>query len=204
SGPGFADTNQEIVFGVGHGCDGSDTQGIRIEIPAEVVSVRAVDATLGPATIELDDAGLVRFVSWQKPALSVLSSDSNYYKVSLRVKVPNRPFSTIYFPTRQTCLSAEGEELIVDWASTEPSESESGPEPAPALKILPKRYPGWNKFQVSSAIEDLSAYFADAVIVWRGNSAYSSNPTTTELIAETSGVSTLGALASGDEIWVKY
>lgn len=38
SGPGFANTTQEIVFGVGHGCAGADTTRVRVEIPAGVLS----------------------------------------------------------------------------------------------------------------------------------------------------------------------
>jgi uncharacterized protein YcnI len=205
SGPAFADTSQEITFGVGHGCEGSDTLGVRVEIPAEIVSLRALNSDLGPAVVELDDAELVRAVSWEKNESSVLDADLNYYKLTVRVRVPNTPFVTLHFPTRQTCRTADGEEIVVDWVSTEPEETASEEtEPAPALTILPKRFPGWNKFTVATPVANLSTFFGDAQIVWKGESAYSANPFTTELIGQTEGVSALESLEAGDEIWVKY
>jgi periplasmic copper chaperone A len=203
SGPGFADNSQEISFGVGHGCEGSDTLSVRVEIPPEVVSVRALNSDLGPARVELDDAGLVRAVSWEKNESSVLDGDYNYYKVTLRLKVPNAPFTALYFPTRQVCRSPDGEETVVDWVSTDPEPAE-GSEPAPALTILPKRFPGWNKFTLAAAVSDPAVFFADAQIVWKGDAAYSANPFTTELIGQTEGVSALESLDAGDEVWVKY
>jgi periplasmic copper chaperone A len=203
SGPGFADNSQEISFGVGHGCEGRDTVSVRVEIPPQVVSVRALNSDLGPARVELDDAELVRAVSWEKNASSVLDGDYNYYKVTLRLKVPNEPFSTLYFPTRQVCLGADGEEIAVDWVSTEPEPAE-GSEPAPALAILPKRFPGWNRFTLAAAVSDPALFFADAQIVWKGEAAYSANPFTTELIGQTAGVTALESLDAGDEVWVKY
>jgi hypothetical protein len=85
-----------------------------------------------------------------------------------------------------------------------PSPDGGGPEPAPALVILPARVSGWNKLTVPAAIADLGAFFKDAAIVWKGTAAYSSNTATADLIGTTSGVSKLTSLAMGDEIWVKY
>jgi periplasmic copper chaperone A len=201
SGPGFADTTQEVTFGVGHGCAGLDTYSITIEIPSEALSVRAVDSLLGPADVVTDDSDLVTSVTWTKPAISEDVRDVVYYKVALRLRVPNQPFSTLYFPTRQICRDALGAETVVDWISTDP---ESEAEPAPALTILPKRFAGWNKFMVSAAISDLSVYFSDALIVWKGDAAYSVNPLTAEQIADTEDVTVLTELDAGDEIWVKY
>ena len=204
-GPGFADTNQIVTLGVGHGCEGSDTKSVRVEIPPEVLSVRAVDSNLGRATVELDDAGLVTAVTWQKPESEVLPADTNYYTLALRLRVPNRPFSTLYFPAYQTCQTADGEILETAWSSTMPEdEVPEGEEPAPALTILPARVTGWNQYTVPVDIDDVSAFFADAQIVWKGEAAYSSNAATTELIAATDGVSSLASLSEGDVIWVKY
>ena len=72
------------------------------------------------------------------------------------------------------------------------------------LVILPTRKPGWNKYVVPQAVPDVAALFGDAQIVWKGTAAYSPSPTTTELIAATSGVTALTSLAANDEIWVKY
>jgi uncharacterized protein YcnI len=201
SGPGFADTTQEVTFGIGHGCAGLDTYSVRIEIPTDVVSVRALDSLLGAAEVETDESGLVTSVTWTKPAISEDVRDVAYYEVALRLRVPKQPFSTLYFPTRQTCRDALGAQTVVDWISTDP---ESEAEPAPGLTILPKRFAGWNRFTVPAAIADLSVYFSDALIVWKGDAAYSLNPLTSELIADTEDVDALTELESGDEIWVKY
>ena len=205
AGPGFADTNQVITFSVGHGCEGSDTRSVRVEIPSEVASVRAVDSNLGRASVELDDAGLVTSVTWEKPESDVLPGDTNYYTLALRLRVPNQPFTTLHFPAYQTCQTADGALIEVAWsAAVSEDEVPEGEEPAPALTILPARVTGWNKLTVPVDVEELSVFFSDAQIVWKGEAAYSSNAATTELIGSTDGVTELTSLEEGDEIWVKY
>jgi uncharacterized protein YcnI len=204
SGPGFANKSQEVTFSVGHGCSGADTKLVRIEIPAAVTSVRVEASNLGPATVETNDAGLVTAVVWQKPVEQVLPADTQFYKLAIRIKVPDQAFTTLFFPAHQTCRAADGTETVVDWVGTMPSDMEGGPEPAPALHIVPPRVPGWNKFTAPVAIDDLATFFGDAVIVWKGNAAYSVNPNTTQQIANTPGVSALAGVAANDEIWVKY
>lgn len=204
SGTALSNTTQEISFGVGHGCEGSDTTKVEIEIPAGVTSVRPSLNAFGQADVETNAAGAVVAVSWTKSESAVLPADTQYYKLTVRMKVPDQPFNVIYFPAKQTCTSADGKVTVVDWASTDQNEVEGGPEPAPALYVVPPHFPGWNKLTVAREITDLSLFFSDAQIVWRGSSAYSKNPTTTELIGTTDGVSSLGALVVGDEIWVRY
>lgn len=204
SGPGFADSTQEISFGVGHGCEGLDTYSVSIDIPASVVSVRAISSTLGPSSVVADESGLVTRVTWTKPAVSEDVRDVSYYKVTLRLRVPNAPFSTLYFPTQQTCRDELGAEVTVPWIGTDPEATDV--EPAPALTIVPKRFAGWNKFTVGEHIHGagLETFFSDALIVWKGDAAYSINPLTAALIADTEGVTVLSEIEEGDEIWVKY
>jgi hypothetical protein len=204
SGPGFANTSQEIVFGVGHGCAGMDTSSVKIEIPAAVTSVRAETSDFGKVTVEKDAAGIVTAVVWTKPDSELVDGDPNYYKLTLRIRVPNAPFTTLFFPTHQTCKGTDGGTAVSDWVATMPSPDGGGPEPAPALRIVPARVAGWNKITVPIAVTDLGAFFKDALIVWKGNSAYSSNALTAELITKTTGVTALTSLAANDEIWVKY
>lgn len=64
--------------------------------------------------------------------------------------------------------------------------------------------PGWNKFTVPAQMSDLSVFFKDAQIVWKGSAAYSANPNIAAQIAGTSGVTALTSLNVGDEVWVKY
>ncbi|APR81746.1 Hypothetical protein A7982_07095 [Minicystis rosea] len=203
SGPGFAGSSQEISFGVGHGCSGLDTYSVKIEIPSDVTSVRAMTSDFGAVSFEKDAANIIKSVTWQKPDASLLEEDLGYYKLVLRIKVPNKPFTLLHFPAHQTCRSKDGQTTTtVDWIAVE--ETDGGAEPAPALKILPTRNPGWNKVTVPAAITDLSVFFSDALIVWKEDAAYSANPNTVDQISKTAGVKALGALAANDEIWVKY
>jgi uncharacterized protein YcnI len=206
SGPGFANTTQEIGFGVGHGCAGADTYKVRVEIPADVLSVRPLRSDFGKVSVEKDAAGTITAVTWQKADADALDADLAYYKLGIRLKVPDRPFSTYYFKAQQTCRAADGTLSTVAWSMlpTDPAVDGGTDEPAPALVVLPARRPGWNKYAVAQPVADVAAIFGDAQIVWKGTAAYSANPTTAELIAATAGVTTLSALAANDEIWVKY
>lgn len=206
SGPGFANTTQEVVFGVGHGCAGADTTSVKIEIPAGVTSIRPVRSDFGRVSVEKDAGGTITAVSWQKADADALEADIAYYKLVVRMKLPDQPWKTLYFPTHQTCRSAAGALSVVDWVGLPTATPADGgeDEPAPALAVLPARKPGWNKFVVSQAVTDLAATFGDAQIVWKGAAAYSANPATVDLIKATSGVTQLDALAANDEIWVRY
>ena len=207
SGPGFANTTQEITFGVGHGCAGADTYKVRVQIPADVLSVRPLRSDFGKVSVEKDTAGAITAVSWQKADADALDADIAYYKLVIRLKVPNKPFTTYYFPSQQTCRAMDGTLSTVAWSMfpTDPViDGGAVDEPAPALVVLPARRPGWNKFVVAAAVSDLPTLFGDAQIVWKGTAAYSANPTTAELIGSTPGVTALTALAANDEIWVKY
>ncbi len=203
SGAAVANITQEVRFGVGHGCAGADTYRVDIEIPEGVTSIRPLTSDFGQVDVVTDAAGLIVMVSWQKPEAAILPADTQYYELTVRLKPPNEPFSTLYFPTHQTCRAADGEETVVDWVGLDENEG-TDVEPAPTLPLVPRHFPGWNQFTVPTAIEDLSLFFSDAHIVWRGSSAYSINPTTTELIAATEGVTPLSSLGAGHEIWVKY
>ena len=205
SGPGFANTTQEIVFGVGHGCEGADTYSVKIEIPAGVTSVRPERSDFGKVSVEKNAAGDVIAISWQKADGDLLASDFGYYKLAVRLKLPNQPFTILYFPTHQTCKASDGTLSTTHWIGTPANAGGAEPpEPAPALQVVPARKAGWNKFTVPAAVPDLSLYLGDALIVWKGTAAYSSNPATAELAKTTSGVSELTALQAGDEIWVRY
>jgi hypothetical protein len=155
--------------------------------------------------VELNEALLVSAVSWQKTEAEILPGDLAYYKLTVRLRVPNAPFTQIAFPTTQTCKSPGGETETALWTATDGDDGHGdGPGPAPMLKILPARVAGWNKYTVPVAIPDLSVFFADARIVWKGTAAYSNNPLTAEQITNTMGVTALTSLAAGDEIWVQY
>jgi hypothetical protein len=213
SGPGFADKTQEITFGVGHGCAGADTLSIRVLIPAEVTSLRALRSDLGPPRIEKNAAGAVTAVVWSKPTAEIVEGDPNYYRAALRLRVPNKPFTKLQFPSIQTCRTPAGVESIAEWTGAPPTMSpdagagDAGApavEAAPELVILPARQPGWNKFTAPAAITDLVTYFSDAQIVWVGGAAFSPNATTSDLIKTEPNTQPLTSIPAGAIVWVKY
>jgi uncharacterized protein YcnI len=206
SGPGAANATQEVTFGVGHGCEGADTYKVKVDIPAGVTSVRPMRSDFGKVAVEKDAAGLVTAVTWQKADADALDADIAFYKLVIRMKLPDKPFTTVFFPAHQTCRAANGTLSVVDWKMLPTDAPVDGgeDEPAPSIAIVPAHKPGWNKMTVAVAVADLGTYFGDAQIVWKGSAAYSANPATTDLIKATSGVTALTSLAAGDEIWVKY
>src|SRR5688572_29614587 len=209
SGATTANTNQEITFGVGHGCEGADTYRVRIEIPAGVGSILPLTSDFGKITLEKDAVGLITAVTWQKPEADLLPADSEYYKLVIRMRTPNQPFTTVYFPVIQTCKKLDGTLLTTRWVGKpgDPPLPDGGmEEPAASLPLLPARLPGWNKYTVPVAIPNtlLAGWFGNAIIVWKGNAAFSANPATTELIKNTAGVVALDSLQANDEIWVRY
>jgi periplasmic copper chaperone A len=210
SGAAYANQNALLTFSVGHGCEGFDTVSIEVTIPKEIgVGLRVMPhGVFGALEVTKDSADIVTSVLWTKDA--VRETDDGYYQLQLRAKMPDAPFSTLLFPTKQTCRAPDGTEYVTDWKATpeeieaaKNKDAEAPPEPAPALTVLPVRGAGWNKFTTQSAIGDL-AIFNDAEIVWVGDAAYSSNATTKELIAGEDDVEPLTKIAAGAEIWVKY
>jgi hypothetical protein len=203
SGPAPSNATSEVVFAVGHGCDGKDTFKVVIDIPASVTSVRPMRSDFANPTVQKDQAGTITSVTWQKPVAEALDTDILFYRLSVRLKTPDQLLTTVYFTVHQTCRAADGTLSTVDWVDIPPSTATGNP--AAALKLVPARMPGWNKFTVPTAMTDLSVFFKDALIVWKGtSSAYSANPHIASLITSTSGVTALTSLNAGDEVWVKY
>lgn len=201
SGPAFANRTQNVVFTAGHGCDGLDTFAVTIGIPAGVTSVRPMNSDFGLTSIAKNAQDAVTSVTWQKPVEEALDSDIAYYEFTIRMKVPDKPFTFLYFPVTQTCRASDGALTVVEWSALP---GQTG-EPAAALTLLPARLPGWNKYSNNEHLDDISPFFQDATIVWKGNAAYSFNPAIAALIKGTDGVTELtGGLHPDDEIWVLY
>lgn len=205
SGPAFADKSQKITFSVGHGCEGSDTVKIQIDIPSQITSVRALFSDFGKPVLTRDSSNTnpatnVTSITWTKSATDELDTDDGFYEITLRGKVANTPFTQFQVNVHQTCKDGTVEHWIAPPGDTTGS-------PAPLVKIVPARLAGWNKVVLPVGIvkADLPTYFGDALIVWKGNAAFSSNSNTRTMIEATAGVDLLDAdLAAGDEVWVKY
>lgn len=203
-----ANSSQEITLSIGHGCvipnvtpeTYTDTTSLTVDIPAGVTSVRGVSNPDFPnLTYTKDTNGNVTNITWAKAAGAELNSDSNYYKLVLRGRLPNAPFTKLYFKSHQVC-KAPGK--ATDWVAL-PTDPPGG-EPAAEVTILPAKAPGWNKYTVPVAVTDLSAFFKDAQIVWKGSAAYSANAIIAEQIKGETGVTALTSLAANDEIFVKW
>ena len=201
-----ANATSEIHFAVGHGCENADTLSIKVDIPAGVTGVRGMPNEFGKLKVERDAALNIVAVSWTRTAADLSATDDNFYKLGIRAKLPDAPFTRVFFPVHQVCQKPDGTQIKADWVSTLPSEGESGPKPAASVFVLPARKPGWNKYTLPVAVgaADLEKVFGDAQIVWKGTAAYSANPATVEQVKATAGTTVLTALAAGDEIWVKY
>lgn len=193
-----------VELSVGHGCEGSDTYAITVDIPKGMTSVRPMGSDFGKTSLTYDavDPALVTTVTWQKDAADALPKDTNYYKLAFRAKVPATPFTSIYYKIHQVCRAADATLLYAEWVALP---GEMG-DPAGTQAILPDRLPGWNKYTVPADIPDLSLFFKDALIVWRGSDAYSFNDATVDLIKTTQGATLLAAdgVKANDEIWVRY
>jgi hypothetical protein len=207
SGPVKANATAEITFGVGHGCGTSDTLSVTVDIPLGMTSVRALRSDFSKPVLVKDDAtGQVTTVTWTKPIEELQDEDVGYYALKIRGRVPNLPFTRLYFKIHQMCRAMDGTETVVHWAALPGEEG----EPAAALTILgTNKFTGWNQYTLPAGMPalvaaDLPSWFGDAQIVWRGSEAYSPNPAVTGLIGTTPGVSVLTGLAAGDTIWVKY
>lgn len=205
----YANATAEVSFNVGHGCeDKYDTYSVKIRIPSGVTGVRAVEnGSFANVTLERNAAGDVTAVTYTKAQSAVRAADEAYYKLSLRFRLPNTPFVTLYFPTTQTCKTPDGNTTVTtEWVATGEQSADAGEtqEPAPSLAVLPARIPGWNKYTAGSTKLKVDALFKDALIVWAGDAAYSANPNTAAQIAAEDGVETLETIDPGTEFWVKY
>jgi uncharacterized protein YcnI len=124
-------------FRVGHGCDGSPTTKVAIQIPDGVISVKpqvvpgwTIAVTKGPITpYESEGQTIsegVKEVSWTGGPLP----DEHMLEFGLSMKMPDKEGETLYFPTVQTCQQGEHRWITI------PVEGQEEPdEPAPAIKL---------------------------------------------------------------------
>lgn len=214
-GVGVAGTNQIVEFTIGHGCAGLDTLELRVEIPGAITSVRALPSEFGDVTVERDEADIVTAITWSRPLEALAERDEFYYRLPVRIRIPNAPFTELPFRAIQTCSSVDGSEVVMSywtaWGDDEDDHGHAhkhheGPEPGPAavLRVVPARVPGWNRYTVPTGVTALGDFFRDARIVWSGTQAFSANAVVAEQIVATEGVEVLDEIAAGAEIWVNY
>ena len=206
NGPHFSGKRSVITLNVPHGCEGSDTYRIEVDLPEGLTGTRPMDNSFGKATIEKDNEDNVVKLIWTKIDGALLDDDTHLYQVTFRGMLEINPFTTAYFPTVQFCRSSDGVESTNEWVGISAGHNHGGgaeTKPAPAMMVYPERYVGWNVYTIDEHVHDLSV-FADAEIVWVGNSAYSANPNTRAQIENDASVDLLDAIHPGTEVWVKY
>lgn len=212
-GPVFSGSAARLTFTVGHGCGGADTLSLVMQIPAGVTGVRPVSGAFGKASVTKDTLGNVTSVTWSRTETDLAAADDLAHEVSLRLRISAAPFTTLFFPTVQTCKSATGVVSTNNWVGTMSGDHHHGvdagaqpaaPDPAPSVKVLPARLPGWNKYTLTQHLHDLPQFFSDAQIVWSGSAAFSANPDVQALIANEPNTTALTELHPGSVIWVRY
>jgi uncharacterized protein YcnI len=139
-------SSYKAVFVVPHGCAGSATIKIRVQIPEGVIAVKPmpkpgwnVGVIRGKYAGEYDYHGAksaegVKEVVWSGGKLS----DDNYdeFVISTFLTGALKPNTTLYFPTVQEC-----EQGVSRWIDI-PAEGDAGQghdkSPAPGVKLMPK------------------------------------------------------------------
>lgn len=134
-----ADGYTFATFRVPHGCEGSPTTKIKVQIPDGVVSVKpevvagwTLDVLNGPIT-PYDSHGTmisegVKEVTWTGGPLD----DAHVAQFGMSAKMPDKPGETVYFKVIQTCQEGE-----TAWIELPVEGSEEEPEhPAPGIKLI--------------------------------------------------------------------
>jgi len=136
----------KAVFAVPHGCAGSSTTKIRVQIPEGVIAVKpmpkagwSVEAIKGKYAAEYDFHGSkfsegVKEVVWSGGKLP----DDNYdeFVVSTYLTDGLKPNTTLYFPVVQEC--EQGVSRWIDIPAEGSSHSHDSKSPAPGVKLMPK------------------------------------------------------------------
>jgi uncharacterized protein YcnI len=140
-----AGSSYKAVLRVPHGCNGSPTTALRVRIPAGVVAVKPMPkpgwkldivhgAYAKPATLRGAKVGEgVTELAWSGGKLADAYYDEFVFTSALADEL--EPGQTVYFPVVQECEQGVNRWIEIPGAGA-PTESA---EPAPALKLLPKR-----------------------------------------------------------------
>jgi uncharacterized protein YcnI len=139
-----AGSSTVVTFSVGHGCEGSPTTKIEIQVPESVLSVTAtrnpyyeVESTIveldEPATDSHGNEVTERTASIAYTATTPLP-DGQRDTFQLSFTVPDAAGEVLAFPTIQTCQKGETAWTEVAAEGQDPHELEN---PAPSFEILP-------------------------------------------------------------------
>lgn len=136
----------KAVFTVPHGCAGSPTVKIRVQIPEGVIAVKpmpkagwTIDVVEGKYASEYDYHGNkvssgVKEVAWAGGKLP----DKNYDEFVMHTVLTDKlkPNTTLYFPVVQECET--GVSRWIEIPAEGAGHSQEGKSPAPGVKLLSK------------------------------------------------------------------
>jgi periplasmic copper chaperone A len=136
----------KAVFTVPHGCAGSATTKIRVQIPEGVIAVKpmpkagwSVEAISGKYAADYNYHGTkfsegVKEVVWSGGKLA----DGHYdeFVMSTYLTVNLKPNSMLYFPVVQEC--EQGVSRWIDIPAQGAGHSHDDKSPAPGVKLMPK------------------------------------------------------------------
>jgi uncharacterized protein YcnI len=138
-----ANSTYKAVIRIGHGCDGSATTAIRVQIPEGVIAVKPMPKPGWELSTKIEPYAQpvkyyednltegVREIAWTGGKLP----DAWYDEFVFRGRLPDGPVGgTIYFPVVQEC-----EQGVHRWIEI-PAEGKSADdyeEPAPGLRLTP-------------------------------------------------------------------
>jgi len=133
----------KAAFRVTHGCQGTPTVSLTIRIPEGVMGAKpqakpgwTIEIKTRPVDppIDLGHGFLLRQtaseITWRG---SLANAHFDDFAVTMRT--PNKPGTTLYFPTIQTCEKGSYEWIEVPPADHKPGEHFHPNAPAPALKL---------------------------------------------------------------------
>jgi periplasmic copper chaperone A len=134
----------KLVMKLGHGCEGTPTVKVRIQIPEGVTSVKPmqkpqwkVETVKGKLATPLDDGHGhkitegIKEVVWSGGRVP----EENYDEFVMHVKLPDQPNQTLYFPSVQECVKGVHRWIEIPAAG---KTSRDYKEPAPALRLVPR------------------------------------------------------------------
>jgi uncharacterized protein YcnI len=139
-------SSYKAVFVVPHGCAGSPTTKIRVQIPEGVIGIKpmpkagwTLDTVNGKYTAEYDYHGNklsegVKEVVWSGGKLP----DHNYdeFVISTYLTTGLKPNSMLYFPVVQEC--EQGVSRWIDIPGEGDAQGHDGKTPAPGVKLMSK------------------------------------------------------------------
>lgn len=147
AGKAPADSSYKAVLMVPHGCAGSPTVALKVQIPDGLVGTKPMakpgwkvsvkTAKLAQA-VEIEGETItqaVKEIDWSGGSLP----DSLYDEFAFVTNLPDKPGTTLYFPAVQICAKGE-----THWIEV-PAQGQSSDDlkaPAPSLTLGPKRAGG--------------------------------------------------------------